>query len=77
MSGIPRLGSKKTSFGRRIRHKHSGAWARKAPKTSRMFKANIQRKRMFIDGKWHRVKVDTRYLRTEMKNIQEQGVPYK
>ena len=42
-----------------------------------MFKANIQRKRMFIDGKWQRVKVDTRYLRTEMKNIQEQGVPYK
>jgi len=76
MSGIPRLGSKKTSFGRRIRHKHSGNWERKAPKTSRQFKPNVQKKRMFIDGKWQRVKVDTRYLRTEMKHMQEQGTPY-
>jgi ribosomal protein L28 len=76
MSGIPRLGTKQTSFGRRIRHKHSGAWARKAPKTSRMFKPNVQKKRMFVDGKWQRVLVDTRYLRTEMKNMQKNGVPY-
>ncbi len=76
MSGIPRLGSKRTSFGRRIRHKHSGAWARKAPKTSRKFKPNVHRKRMFIDGKWQRVHVDTRYLRTEMKHMQEQGTKY-
>jgi ribosomal protein L28 len=76
MSGIPRLGSKQTSFGRRIRHQHSGAWERKAPKKSRQFKPNVQRKRMFIDGKWQRVKVDTRYLRTEMKHMQDAGTPY-
>ena len=76
MSGITRLGKQKTAFGRRIRHKHSGAWARKAPKTSRQFKANTQIKRMFVDGKWKRVKVDTRYLRTEMKHMQVKGVPY-
>lgn len=76
MSGISRLGKKKTSFGRRIRHKHSGAWERKAPKTSRQFKPNVQIKRMFIDGKWKRVKVDTNFLRTEMKRMQEKGSPY-
>ena len=76
MSGKLRLGQKQTAFGRRIRHKHSGSWARKAPKTSRQFKPNVQTKRMFIDGKWQRVKVDTRYLRTEMKQMQEKGVPY-
>jgi hypothetical protein len=31
---------------------------------------------MFIDGKWQRVKVDTRYLRTEMKHMQDAGTPY-
>jgi len=41
-----------------------------------MFKPNVQKKRMFVDGKWQRVLVDTRYLRTEMKNMQKNGVPY-
>jgi len=76
MSGLPRLGKKQTAFGRQIRHKHSGAWARKAPKTSRQFKPNVQVKRMFVDDKWQRVRVDARYLRTEMKHMQEKGVPY-
>ncbi len=76
MSGILRLGTKKTSFGRRIRHKHSGAWERKAPKTGRQFKPNTHKKRMFVNGKWQRVLVDTNYLRTEMKNMQKHGVPY-
>ena len=76
MSGISRLGKKKTAFGRRIRHKHSGAWERKAPKTRRQFKPYVQIKRMFIDGKWKRVKVDTNFLRTEMKRMQEKGSPY-
>ena len=41
---------KGTAFGRNIRHKHSGRWERKAPRTNRTFKANVQNKTFVIDG---------------------------
>jgi ribosomal protein L28 len=57
----------KPGFGRHIRHKHSGRWERKAPKKSRMFHQNAHTRRLFIDGKWARMKLTTRDMRTLLK----------
>jgi large subunit ribosomal protein L28 len=67
---------KHTMFGRTIQHKHSGAWRLKAPKKNRPFSPNVQKKRMWVDGKWQRIAICTRCLRTESKHVQVQGVPY-
>ncbi len=58
---------KGTRFGRNIRHKHAGRWERKAPKTNRTFKANVQKKTFVVDGVPIRVKICTRCLRTSVK----------
>jgi large subunit ribosomal protein L28 len=58
---------KTTAFGRNIRHKHSGRWERKAPKTNRTFKVNVQNKTFYISGVPVRLKVCTRCLRTQLK----------
>ncbi|MCJ7811004.1 MAG: bL28 family ribosomal protein, partial [Dehalococcoidia bacterium] len=42
---------KGTTFGRNIRHKHAGRWERRAPKTNRVFRANIQKRTMTIEGR--------------------------
>ncbi|MSP23072.1 MAG: 50S ribosomal protein L28 [Dehalococcoidia bacterium] len=60
---------KHTMFGRNIRHKHSGRWERKAPRTNRQFLPNVHNKRMFIEGKWQRMNVCTRCLRTQLKHL--------
>jgi len=59
--------SRGTTFGRNIRHKHSGRWERKAPRTNRPFKANVQNKTFYFDGVPLRVKICTRCLRTSLK----------
>ncbi len=61
--------SKTTSYGRNIRHKHSGRWERKAPRTNRTFKANVQNKTFFIEGVPIRLKICTRCLRSTTKNV--------
>ena len=61
------LCGKTTAYGRNIRHKHSGRWERKAPKTNRTFKANVQNKTLVIDGIPLRLKICTRCLRTTLK----------
>ena len=61
--------AKTTGFGRNIRHKHSGRWERKAPRTNRTFKANIQNKTFRIDGVPVRVKICTRCIRTTLKSV--------
>jgi len=66
---------KRVMFGRNIRHKHSGNWERKAPRTNRTFAPNVQSKRMFVDGKWQRMNVCTRCLRTEDKKMSAKGLP--
>ena len=58
---------KGTSFGRNIRHKHSGRWERKAPRTNRTFKANIQKKNLIVGGVPLRLSICTRCLRTSLK----------
>ncbi len=67
MAGKCDVCGKHTTFGRNIRHKHSGRWKRKAPRTSRTFKPNIQRRKLTIDGKTVRLNVCTGCLRTMLK----------
>lgn len=68
-SGKCDLCPKRTRFGRNIRHKHSGRWARKAPRTNREFRPNVQSKRLLIEGRMQRVNVCTRCLRTQLKRM--------
>ncbi len=70
-SGKCDLCPKRTKFGRNIRHKHSGRWERKAPRTNREFRPNVQSKRLLIDGRMRRVNVCTRCLRTQLKRMAE------
>lgn len=41
---------KRPQFGQNIRHVHSGAWARRAPRTKRRWLPNLQSARI-VDGK--------------------------
>lgn len=68
MAGVCDICDKRTRFGRNIRHKTRGSrWVRKAPRTNRLFKPNVQKKRLLVDGRWTRVNICTRCLRTQMK----------
>ena len=59
---------KRTTFGRNIRHQtRASKWVRKAPRTGREFKPNVHSKRLLIDGRWERISICTRCLRTGMK----------
>ncbi|MEE9276801.1 MAG: 50S ribosomal protein L28 [Dehalococcoidia bacterium] len=69
MSGLCDLCGKHTSFGRNIRHKHSGRWNRKAPRTSRTFKPNVHRRKFVIDGKTVHLDVCTQCLKTMLKRM--------
>jgi len=51
--------NKSVSFGRNIRHKASGGWARRAPKTNRTFKPNVQKTTIMVDGEKVQIKVCT------------------
>jgi large subunit ribosomal protein L28 len=61
------LCGKSTTFGRNIRHSASGRWQRKAHRTSRQFRANLQRQAVWKDGKRVKLTVCTRCLRSQMK----------
>jgi large subunit ribosomal protein L28 len=58
---------KGTMYGRNIRHRHAGRWERRAPKTNRVFRANIQKRMVIIDGRPVRMAICTRCLRTQLK----------
>ncbi len=58
---------KGTTFGRNIRYKHAGKWERRAPRTNRVFKANVQTKSMTINGQTRRYHICTRCIRTQVK----------
>ncbi len=53
--------------GNYIRHRHSVAWARRAPKKPRSFEPNIQKTKIMIDGAMRSVKICTRCIRTLQK----------
>jgi len=61
------LCGKHTTFGRNIRHQHTGRWERKAPRTNRMFKANVQVKTLTVGTETRRFHVCTRCIRTNAK----------
>ena len=76
-SGKCDICDKRTRFGRRIRlQARTSNWARRAPKKSRQFKPNVHKKKIYVDGKWQRVNICTRCLRTEARKIEERGIPY-
>ena len=58
---------KGTAFGRNIRHKSTGRWQRKASRTPRLFKPNLQRLTIQRDGKAVQVRLCTRCVRTQLK----------
>ena len=74
-AGKCELCEKHVTFGRNIRHKHSGNWERKAPRTNRTFKPNVVSKKVFVDGVWQRKNICTRCLRTQSKHLAEKGLP--
>ena len=61
------LCGKGTAFGRNIRHQHTGRWERKAPRTNRLFKANVQVKTLTVGSETRRFHVCTRCIRTNAK----------
>lgn len=59
---------KGTVYGRNIRHKHSGRWERKAPRTNRLFRANVQKRTITVGGRQYWLKMCTRCMRTQLKS---------
>jgi large subunit ribosomal protein L28 len=58
---------KGTTFGRNIRYQHAGKWERRAPRTNRVFRANVQTKSLTINGETRRFHICTRCLRNQVK----------
>ncbi len=58
---------KGTTFGRNIRYRHSGKWERRAPRTNRVFYANVHTQTVTVDGQTRRFHICTRCLRTQVK----------
>lgn len=60
------LTGKKVAFGRNIRHRASGGWARRAPKTNRTFKPNVHRHTIFVPelGRSVKLSLSAKALRT-------------
>jgi large subunit ribosomal protein L28 len=59
--------AKGTTFGRNIRYSHGGQWERRAPKTSRTFKANLQNATIYVNGVARKVRICTRCMRNQYK----------
>ncbi len=68
MAGKCDICGKTTVFGRNIRHRHAGRWERKAPVTSRVFRPNVHKQTVYLDGKAIKLNVCTRCLRTQSKS---------
>jgi len=58
---------KRTLWGRHIRYKHGGQWERRAQKTNRPFRPNVQRHFVMVNGERRRMHICTRCLRTMQK----------
>ncbi len=61
------LCGKGTAFGRNIRHKSTGRWQRKATRTNRLFRPNLQRQVVWRNGERQKLTLCTRCLRSEVK----------
>lgn len=58
---------KKPVYGRSIQHQGGGGWFRRAPKTNRTFKPNVQKATLNVEGAQIRVKLCTKCLKTMSK----------
>ena len=61
------LCGKGTAFGRNIRHKSTGRWQRKAHRTPRLFKPNLQHHGIWRGGRKVTMRLCTRCLRSGLK----------
>ncbi|MGQ9829778.1 MAG: 50S ribosomal protein L28 [Roseiflexus sp.] len=75
------LTGKKVTFGRNIRHKASGGWARRAPKTNRAFRPNVHRHTIYVPeiGRSITLNLSAKALRTINKKgllaaLRDQGL---
>jgi ribosomal protein L28 len=57
------LTGKSTKLGQTGRHRHSGAWAMKAPATQKIWYPNLHSITIKIDGASKKIKVATKNLR--------------
>ena len=67
MPAICAVCGKGTTFGRNIRHRHSGRWEREAHKTNRAFRPNLHKQIVYVGSDSVRVKICTRCLRSQTK----------
>ena len=58
---------KSKMFGNYIRHKHSIGWALRAPRKNRVFKPNVQKTKIMVNGTMRSVHLCTRCIRTLQK----------
>ncbi|MBO4548141.1 MAG: 50S ribosomal protein L28 [Abditibacteriota bacterium] len=63
MSRVCSICGKGPQFGHNIRHIHSGQWARRAPKTNKVWYPNLQTVRAVVGGETKRIKVCTDCLK--------------
>ena len=63
MSRVCSICGKGPQFGHNIRHVHSGQWARRAPKTNKVWYPNIQSVRAIVNGMPKKIKVCTSCLK--------------
>ena len=71
MAYVCEICGKKTVHGRSQRHKRGVAgrrWKKRAPATSRLFKPNLQKKTLVIDGTKKQVKICTKCLKRIKKD---------
>jgi ribosomal protein L28 len=61
------LCGKGTAFGQNIRHSSTGRWQRKAHRTKRFFKPNLQEHTIWRDGHKVTMTLCTRCLRTSLR----------
>ncbi len=57
------LTGKTTKIGKTGRHRHSGAWAMKAPSTKKIWHPNLHSTKIKIEGVTKKIKLSTKALR--------------
>ncbi|MDH7482559.1 MAG: 50S ribosomal protein L28 [Armatimonadota bacterium] len=63
MSKVCEICGKGPQFGQNIRHKHSGSWALRAPKTKRRWLPNLQSAKVMVNGAPKTIRVCTKCLK--------------
>ncbi|MCC6485836.1 MAG: 50S ribosomal protein L28 [Armatimonadetes bacterium] len=63
MAGNCAICGKGSQHGQNIRHRHSGSWALRAPRTKNQWRPNLQTVHTLVKGTPTRLKVCTRCLK--------------